>query len=145
MNIRDAAIATVLAATAGTAASTTLQAVKFQHIRNATIKVDYAGTTFLVDPMLAPKGAWPGFEGTMHSHLRTPLVELPVPLADVLKADAVIVMHTHMDHWDDAAKQAVPKSMPIFAQDENNAASIHKDGFTDVRVLEANRNSGARA
>ncbi|GGY29992.1 MBL fold metallo-hydrolase [Pseudoduganella albidiflava] len=134
MNIRDAAIATVLAATAGTAAA---QAVNYQLIRNATIKVEYAGTTFLVDPMLAPKGAWPGFEGTVNSQLRNPLVELPVPLADVLKADAVIVTHTHMDHWDDAAKAAIPKSMPVFAQDEADAASIRKDGFTDVRVLGA--------
>ena len=132
MNIRDAAIATVLAAAAGTASA---QAVDFQHIRNATIKVGYAGSTFLVDPMLAAKGAWPGFEGTVNSHLRNPLVDLPLPLAHVLKADAVIVTHTHMDHWDDAAKQAVPKNMPIFAQDERDAASIRKDGFTDVRVL----------
>lgn len=134
MNIRDAAIATVLAATAGTAAGQT-QAVSYQLIRNATIKVHYAGTTFLVDPMLAPKGAWPGFPGTVNSHLRNPLVDLPIPLAEVLEADAVIVTHTHLDHWDDAAKAAVPKDMPIFAQDEADAASIRKDGFTDVRVL----------
>lgn len=134
MNIRDTAIATVLAATAGIA---TAETVNFQHIRNATIKVEYAGTTFLVDPMLAPKGAWPGFEGTVNSHLRNPLVELPVPPGDVVKADAVIITHTHLDHWDDAAKQAVPKAMPIFAQDDTDAASIRKDGFTNVQVLGA--------
>jgi L-ascorbate metabolism protein UlaG (beta-lactamase superfamily) len=120
MNVRDAAIATQPA--------TTASAVKFQHIRNATIKVDYAGTVFLIDPMLAPKGGWPGFEGTVNSHLRNPLVDLPVPLADVLRTDAVIVMHTHMDHWDDAAKAAIPKDMPVFAQDEVDAASIRGDG-----------------
>lgn len=26
-------------------------------------KVNYAGTTFLIDPMLAKKGTYPGFEG----------------------------------------------------------------------------------
>jgi L-ascorbate metabolism protein UlaG (beta-lactamase superfamily) len=132
MHVRNAAIATALAATVGTAAA---QAVNFQQIRNATIKVEYAGTTFLVDPMLAPRGAWPGFEGTVNSHLRNPLVDLPVPLADVLKADAVIVTHTHLDHWDDAARQALPKTMPVFAQNDEDAAGIRKDGFTDVRVL----------
>ena len=31
------------------------------HIRNATQIIDYAGKKFLIDPMLADKGAWPGF------------------------------------------------------------------------------------
>lgn len=109
--------------------------VKFQQIRNATIKLDYAGTTFLIDPMLAKKGAYPGFEGTYNSQLRNPLVELPLPLAEVMQADAVIVTHTHLDHWDDAAKQSLPKNLPLFAQNEADAQSIRKDGFTDVRVL----------
>ncbi len=109
--------------------------VKFQQIRNATIKLDYAGTTFLIDPMLAKKGTYPGFEGTYNSQLRNPLVELPMPLAEVMQADAIIVTHTHLDHWDDAAKQSLPKNLPLFAQNEADAQSIRKDGFTDVRVL----------
>lgn len=111
------------------------QPVKFQQIRNATIKLKYAGTTFLVDPMLSKKGTYPGFEGTYNSELRNPLVELPMPLNKVVKADAVIVTHTHLDHWDDAAKQSLPKNIPIFAQNEQDAQSIRKDGFKDVRVL----------
>jgi L-ascorbate metabolism protein UlaG (beta-lactamase superfamily) len=31
------------------------------HIRNATQLMTYAGKRFLIDPMLAPKGAYPGF------------------------------------------------------------------------------------
>ena len=38
-----------------TAPAVQAQTVKFQQIRNATIKLDYAGTTFLIDPMLAPE------------------------------------------------------------------------------------------
>lgn len=34
------------------------------HIRNATQLITYAGKRFLVDPMLAPKGTYPGFPGT---------------------------------------------------------------------------------
>lgn len=124
------------AANKGAAPST--QSVKFQQIRNATIKLQYAGTTFLVDPMLAKKGTYPGFEGTYNSELRNPLVELPMPLNKVVKADAVIVTHTHLDHWDDAAKQSLPKNIPIFAQNEQDAQSIRKDGFRDVRVLTEN-------
>lgn len=111
--------------------------VRIQQIRNATLKIEYAGTRFLVDPMLAKKGAYPGFPGTYNSELRNPLVELPLPLDEVMRADAVIVTHTHLDHWDDAAKQSLPKSIPVFAQNETDAQAIRKDGFTDVRVLGA--------
>lgn len=112
-------------------------AVNFQQIRNATIKVEYAGTRFLVDPMLAAKDAYPGFEGTYNSQLRYPLVELPVPMDEVMQADAIIVTHTHADHWDDVARQRLPKNLPIFVQNQADADFIRKDGFTDVRVLTA--------
>jgi L-ascorbate metabolism protein UlaG (beta-lactamase superfamily) len=109
--------------------------VGFQLIRNATIKIRYGDTTFLVDPMLAKKGSFPGFEGTVNSHLRNPTVELPLPSDDIVRADAVILTHIHPDHWDEAAKAALPKDIPFFAQNEIDAARIRKDGFTDVRVL----------
>lgn len=68
----------------------TTAAAQMQHIRNATSKISYAGKVFLIDPMLAKKGAYPGFEGTVRSHLANPLVELPMPAQDVLKGvDAV--------------------------------------------------------
>lgn len=120
------------------AASTTTQPVKFQQIRNATIKLEYAGTTFLVDPMLAAKGAYPGFEGTFNSHLRNPTVDLPMPVNEVIRADAVIVTHTHADHWDEAARKGLPRNIPIFTQDEADAAAIRKDGFTNVQAITDN-------
>ncbi|WP_311220702.1 MULTISPECIES: MBL fold metallo-hydrolase [unclassified Acidovorax] len=116
-------------------ASASTSAVDFQLVRNATIKLNYAGAHFLVDPMLAPRGAYSGFPGTARSELRNPLIDLPVPVNEVLKADAVILTHLHDDHWDAAAKKLVPSSMPIFTQDEKDAAAVRKDGFTNVRVL----------
>jgi L-ascorbate metabolism protein UlaG (beta-lactamase superfamily) len=77
--------------------------MKITQVRNATLLIDYAGTRFLVDPMLAPKGSYPAFEGTANSHLRNPLVELPLPMAQLLDVDAVIVTHDHLDHWDETA------------------------------------------
>ena len=53
--------------------------MNIKQIRNATLLIEYAGTRFLVDPMLAPKGAYPGFAGTANSHLRNPLVDLIKP------------------------------------------------------------------
>ena len=114
---------------------TATNTVQFQQIRNATIKLDYDGTTFLVDPMLAAKNAYPGFEATVNSQIRYPMVDLPISVEEVLKADAIILTHLHADHWDDAARNLVPRDMPIFTQDEADAAIVRKDGFTDVRVL----------
>lgn len=106
-----------------------------QLIRNATVVFTYAGTEFLIDPLLAEKGAYPGFPGTANSQLRNPLVALPVPVKSLLYPDAILVSHLHSDHWDEAAIQLLPKEKPLFAQDENDAAIIRKAGFKDVRVL----------
>ncbi|KAF9177373.1 hypothetical protein BGZ50_008815, partial [Haplosporangium sp. Z 11] len=114
----------------------TTQPVQIQHIRNATEKITYAGKVFLVDPLLAKKEAYPGFEGTYRSHLRIPAVELPMPVENIMEGvDAVIVSHTHLDHWDDAAQELLPKGIPLFAQDESDAQIIRAQGFTDVRIL----------
>lgn len=52
------------------------------------------------------------------STIRALLVPLPVPVEDLVKVDAVIVTHLHSDHFDDAAMEALPRSLPIFAQNE---------------------------
>ncbi|SES73880.1 L-ascorbate metabolism protein UlaG, beta-lactamase superfamily [Nitrosospira multiformis] len=109
--------------------------MKFTQLRNATIIIGYAGKKFLVDPMLAEKGAFPGFEGTINSHLANPLVDLPVPMDEILDVDAVIVTHIHPDHWDEAAINLVPKDMLIFAQNEKDAVEIRAQGFRNVRAL----------
>lgn len=109
--------------------------MKIQQIRNATIIVDYAGTRFLIDPMLSPKATFPAFPGTVNSHLNNPLVDLPLPAADIVNVDAVIVTHDHLDHWDEPAKQLIAKDKPLFVQNEQDAEKVRADGFTNVRVL----------
>lgn len=111
--------------------------VEVQLIRNATVKIDFSGTTFLVDPMLSAKGEFPGFPGTYRSELRNPLVDLPFSAKEVLySVEAVVVTHTHTDHWDEAAQKAIPKDLPVFTQNEADAKMIRSQGFKDVRVLD---------
>jgi L-ascorbate metabolism protein UlaG (beta-lactamase superfamily) len=110
--------------------------MKFQQLRNATLIIEYAGKKFLIDPMLTEKGGFPGFEGTINSHLANPLVDLPIPMEGILDVDAVIVTHIHPDHWDEAAINLVPKDMLIFAQNENDAAAIRTQVFNNVQALE---------
>ncbi|MGO3861090.1 MAG: MBL fold metallo-hydrolase [Halomonas sp.] len=114
-----------------------------QQIRNATVKVTYGDTTFLVDPMLAEQGAYPGFEDTYRSELRNPLVGLPMPFEEMIDdVDAVIVTHTHLDHWDDAAQELLPKAIPLFAQNAADAELIRSQGFSDVRILDGEAEFG---
>ncbi len=110
--------------------------MKLTQIRNATLKVEYAGKKFLIDPMLSEKGGFPGFPGTLNSHVANPTVELPLPLSDILAVDAVIVTHTHQDHWDDTAKTVIPKDMLIFTQNGRDAWDIQMSWFRNTRALE---------
>ena len=113
--------------------------ISYQHIRNATAKIEIAGSTFLVDPYLAPKGSYAGFEGTINSQKRNPLIEMAEPVEKVLQGvDAVIVTHTHADHWDEYAQKVLPKTLPIFVQNAGDAQIIRSQGFKDVRVLGKN-------
>ncbi len=109
--------------------------MQLTQIRNATLKLDYAGVRFLIDPMLADKEAWPGFAGTARAHLRNPLVALPVAVDELLDVDVIIVTHTHQDHWDEAAQQLIPKDKVIYTQNESDASLIRSQGFTAVKVL----------
>lgn len=131
------ALALGLAGTSASIAAAPASDVAIQHVRNATIKVRYGDQTFLVDPMLAAKGAYPGFPGTYRSHLRNPTVDLPATVESLLAdVDTVIVSHTHLDHWDDAAQAEIPKALPILVQNSTDAALLASQGFTNVRVLD---------
>lgn len=109
--------------------------MKILQVRNATVLLNFGGKKFLVDPYLAEREAYPGFEGTVNSHLRNPRVELKTPLETILDVDAVIVTHLHADHWDEAAVKLVPKGIKVFAQNYSDAELLKAQGFTDVNML----------
>ncbi|MBD1570002.1 MULTISPECIES: MBL fold metallo-hydrolase [Aliivibrio] len=111
--------------------------MKFTQVRNATAIIEYANSHFLIDPLFAPKEAYPGLPGTYNDHLNWPTVELPMSIEEILKdIDAVIVTHTHPDHWDEYAINAIPKSIKVFTQNAADADQIRQSGFTDVDSLE---------
>jgi len=109
---------------------------QYTHIRNATGKLTIKNTTFLIDPFLAPKDTYPGFEGTFNYQQRMPMVDLPLSMDNLLSnVTAVVVTHTHLDHWDDTAINAIPKSLPIFVQNTADKELITSQGFNDVRII----------
>ncbi|WP_438752324.1 MBL fold metallo-hydrolase [Pararhizobium sp. O133] len=106
--------------------------MKLQLIRNATLKLDYAGRTLLIDPYLAPKHSLPSFTGRSPN----PMVELPVDIEKILDGvELVIVSHLHEDHFDSVAKERLRKDVPIFCQ-PGDEGEIRGAGFSDVTPLE---------
>lgn len=110
--------------------------MKIQQIRNATLIIHYAGKKFLIDPFLAKKGTYPPFRNSLRQDQKNPLVNLPLPVEDIIRnVDAVIVTHLHLDHYDEAAKVSLPKDMKMFVQNEDDASTVKNDGFRNVEVL----------
>jgi L-ascorbate metabolism protein UlaG (beta-lactamase superfamily) len=84
-------------------------------IRNATLVLETSVGRILVDPMLRAAGTTPPIEDTPNP-LPNPLVELPLPVEDVLRGiDLCIVTHLHRDHFDDL----LPHDVPILTQPES--------------------------
>jgi L-ascorbate metabolism protein UlaG (beta-lactamase superfamily) len=101
-------------------------------LRNATLRLEYAGRTILVDPFLAEAGSMDPFAGGP----RNPTAPLPVsPAEAVAGIDAFIVSHEHPDHWDPAAAAAIPKDTPAFCQ-PGVEGRLALDGFTNVTPIE---------
>ncbi|EMY1073323.1 MBL fold metallo-hydrolase [Salmonella enterica] len=110
--------------------------MKYHQIRNATAIIHYAGKKILIDPMLSVKGSFPGFPMTLNNHLRNPLVDLPMSVSDIINVDAIIVTHTHEDHWDAAARALIPRDMTIFVQNTADKQELTDDGFSNLHVLD---------
>ena len=107
----------------------------FQQIRGATAIIDFKGSRFLIDPFFARKGTLPAVPSPCN-YTPNPLVELPLPVKDIVAVDAVIVTHMHhFDHFDEAARDALDKELPVFTQDESEAGDMRAAGFKHVTAL----------
>ncbi|MFD0716396.1 MBL fold metallo-hydrolase [Paenibacillus sp. GCM10027626] len=116
--------------------------MKLTQVRNATLKLEFGGTCFLIDPFFADVGTLPPFPNTPNSDRWNPMVPLPVSVDSLLNVDAVIVTHMHPDHFDESAVQAIPKEMPIFAQSEADASAMREKGFEHVGLLKKDMRIG---
>ena len=97
-------------------------------VRHATLVVRLGEKNLLVDPMLSPPEVMPPFPDTPNDH-RNPLV--PLPDLDLGLVDAVLVTHTHPDHFDDAAAERLPEDLPILCQPEDEE-HLRSSGFPNV-------------
>lgn len=107
-------------------------------LRHATFVVTLGNLNILVDPMLSPAQAMDPVANAGNQQ-RIPLVELPLTekeLTDLLQGiDAVLLTHTHRDHWDAAAQALLSKHLPILCQPEDQAV-IAQAGFSSVLPIQ---------
>jgi len=105
--------------------------MKVQLVRNATLRVEFGGHLFVVDPFLAAKETVRSFAGIS----KNPIVDLPVPPEDVIRgAEMVLVSHLHTDHFDEVAIDLLPKTLPIFCQ-PGDEGTIREKGFELVTAV----------
>ncbi len=109
---------------------------QIQLIRSATLKIFYAGNTILVDPMLGNKGSFESYGEIAEN----PITNLPFTKEEVLEnIDFVLVSHLHKDHFDDAAKKLISKSLPVFCQ-PGDKENIESSGFKNVSEIKNSLN-----
>lgn len=102
--------------------------MQIQLIRSATLRIEYAGHTFVIDPYLAAKHSRPSLAGKSPN----PLIDLPCSPLDVIAGiEMVIVSHLHSDHFDPAAQDLLPKNTLILCQPEDEQ-NISAKGFRNV-------------
>src|SRR6478609_10059453 len=79
------------------------KSVIIQLFRHATLLIEIDKIKFLIDPMLSAKEAMDPVKNAGND-LRIPLVDMPISseaMDNIINSvDAVIVTHTHRDHWD---------------------------------------------
>ena len=106
--------------------------MKFKLIRSATIRLEYAATTLLIDPYFAPKYSMPSYTGRSLN----PLVDLPCdPHRIITGLDLIVISHLHSDHFDRAAQNLLPKDLPIVCQPQDEQ-EIRAKGFRNVRSVQ---------
>ena len=102
-------------------------------------KTTYHGLTLLVDPYFVPKGGSGCFQIAPKPEMRkikNPICELPIPINEIVEGiDAVVITHTHGDHWDEYAAKNIPKTVPIFVQNQSDKDLVKSQGFKDVTIV----------
>ena len=107
--------------------------MNLQLIRNATLKMKYAGKTILVDPMLCEKESMEPFMPGLN---RNPTVGLTISLEEIINGvDAVLVTHTHPDHFDQVSSDVLPKNIQLFSTPMDSDV-FTTQGFKNVSVIE---------
>jgi L-ascorbate metabolism protein UlaG (beta-lactamase superfamily) len=85
--------------------------------------------------MLDDAGARPPIQNSPNPR-DNPLIPLPIAAEELLQGvDAVLVTHTHSDHWDATAADRLPKPISFFGQPEDQA-KFRTQAFSNVQPIQ---------
>lgn len=108
--------------------------MRLRLIRHATLDLEYNGRKLIVDPMLDDASTRPAIQNSPNPR-NNPLVPLPEPAEDIVKdVEAILVTHTHSDHWDATAARLLTKDLPFFGQSEDQE-KFRSQGFTNAQPV----------
>ncbi|GHN01710.1 hypothetical protein WSM22_31990 [Cytophagales bacterium WSM2-2] len=115
------------------------KSMTFHFLRHATFILEVNNIRILVDPMLGAKDSMDPVKIT-RNNFRIPMINLPLTeeqLTRELKTiDAVIVTHTHRDHWDEKSRQLLPKNIDIIGQ-STDQETLTTQGFTNLHLIDS--------
>ena len=108
-----------------------------QQIRNATLKIEYGGITFLIDPWFQDQGT--GFSAKAvkpeMQGIKCPMNALPDTPENILKdVDYCLVTHLHFDHF---CPDYLPKDLRIIVQNHEDEEKIRERGFENTAVFKS--------
>jgi len=107
--------------------------LNIQLIRHATLIISVNNKKILVDPVLSEAGYINPIQKVPNQNYN-PLVELPITIDNIINCDAVLITHTHGDHFDEVAAKLLPKNIPLFCQIEDEI-KLKSYGFVDVHPI----------
>ena len=105
--------------------------MKIKLVRNATMRIEYAGQTILTDPCLAAVGTLPSYADRRPN----PIVPLAFTTDELLaQIDLVLISHLHQDHFDATARERIPIGITLLCR-KQDAQSLKED-FTRVEEID---------
>lgn len=113
--------------------------MKIQQIRNATMKINYGGITFLLDPWLQDKGTGFSAKAVRKDRIgvKNPINDLPITPDEILaEVDHCLVTHIHPDHF---TSDHLPNNIHIITQNAADQDTIQKMGFSNCDTFETDR------
>lgn len=108
--------------------------MRIQLIRHATLLLKINNKRIIVDPILSPAGTMDAIPNVYNAN-KNPLVDLHVDFESLINVDAILLTHTHRDHFDEAAAQLISKHIPVFCQPVDKE-KIESKGFLEVISIE---------
>ncbi|HET9960360.1 MAG TPA: MBL fold metallo-hydrolase [Polyangiaceae bacterium] len=113
-------------------------ALRVRWLGGPTATLERSGLRVLTDPMLGPRE---DVAFRLPKHPSSGVLDAPVarytspPAFDMQGLTAILISHTHNDHFDATAQRTLPKSLPVVVA-KAGADKVRAAGFADVRPLD---------